>query len=72
MELSLELSVEVGSVEYRCFGHNGSLLSSGRALLGFLNSWLYEDGRTGLNDITSGYNPGCNTDGFSAIIGWDD
>ncbi|KAI9447221.1 hypothetical protein BJY52DRAFT_1228377 [Lactarius psammicola] len=25
----------------------------------------------GLNDTTSGSNPGCNTDGFSAIAGWD-
>ncbi|KAH9037796.1 subtilisin-like protein [Lactarius pseudohatsudake] len=27
--------------------------------------------RAGLNDITSGSNPSCNTDGFSAIEGWD-
>ncbi len=50
---------------------NDRLHSSGRALLGFLNAWLYEVGRTGLNDVTSGSNPGCNTDGFSAITGWD-
>jgi hypothetical protein len=39
--------------------------------LGFLNTWLYGDGRRGLTDITSGSNPGCNTDGSSAIEGWD-
>ncbi|KAI9438396.1 subtilisin-like protein [Lactarius psammicola] len=27
--------------------------------------------RGGLNDIISGNNPGCGTDGFSAITGWD-
>ncbi|KAH9025386.1 hypothetical protein EDB85DRAFT_1982937, partial [Lactarius pseudohatsudake] len=32
---------------------------------------LYHDGFAGLNDITSGSNPGCGTDGFSAIPGWD-
>ncbi|KAI9451472.1 subtilisin-like protein [Lactarius psammicola] len=39
--------------------------------LGFLNLWLYDRGRAGLNDIVSGTNPGCNTDGFTAIAGWD-
>ncbi|KAH9035171.1 subtilisin-like protein [Lactarius deliciosus] len=29
------------------------------------------DAVEGLNDITSGSNPGCNTDGFSAVPGWD-
>jgi len=24
-----------------------------------------------LNDITSGSNPGCGTDGFNATVGWD-
>ncbi|KAH9176064.1 hypothetical protein EDB89DRAFT_2128850 [Lactarius sanguifluus] len=41
-----------------------------------LNTWLlnvllYGICLEGLNDITSGSNPGCNTDGFSAIPGWD-
>ncbi|KAI9450435.1 subtilisin-like protein [Lactarius psammicola] len=39
--------------------------------LGFLNPRLYDDGRTGLNDITSGSNPGPGTDGFPAVVGWD-
>ncbi|KAH8993858.1 subtilisin-like protein [Lactarius hatsudake] len=43
----------------------------GKAPLGFLNILLYGTCLGGLNDITSGSNPGCNTDGFSAIPGWD-
>ncbi|KAH9073449.1 subtilisin-like protein [Lactarius deliciosus] len=43
---------------------NDFLLSTGKSPLGFLNPWLF-------NDITSGSNPGCGTDGFSAIAGWD-
>ncbi len=50
---------------------NDYLISNGKAPLGFLNYWLYSDGLAGLNDITSGSNPGCKTDGFSAITGWD-
>ncbi|KAH8994692.1 subtilisin-like protein [Lactarius hatsudake] len=50
---------------------NDYLMSQGKATLGFLNPWLYGPGKSGLTDITSGSNPGCNTDGFSAIEGWD-
>ncbi|KAH9013551.1 subtilisin-like protein [Lactarius pseudohatsudake] len=50
---------------------NDYLISKGSPPLGFLNPWLYGTGLPGLNDITSGSNPGCNTDGFSAIAGWD-
>ncbi|KAH9068478.1 subtilisin-like protein [Lactarius deliciosus] len=50
---------------------NDYLLSMGRSPLGFLNPWLYGLGPSGFNDITSGSNPGCGTDGFSAIAGWD-
>ncbi|KAH9073473.1 hypothetical protein EDB83DRAFT_75661, partial [Lactarius deliciosus] len=46
-------------------------LSTGRNPLGFLNLWLCDIGIYGLNDITSGSNPGCGTDGFTAITGWD-
>ncbi|KAH8983961.1 subtilisin-like protein [Lactarius hatsudake] len=42
-----------------------------RPPLGLLNPWLYGGGPNGLNDIVSGSNPGCNTDGFSAVVGWD-
>ncbi|KAF8262652.1 peptidase S8/S53 domain-containing protein [Lactarius quietus] len=50
---------------------NNYMISSGRRPLGFLNPWLYGGGLSGLNDITLGSNPGCNTEGFSAIPGWD-
>ncbi|KAH9058057.1 subtilisin-like protein [Lactarius vividus] len=52
---------------------NDFLISEGKNPLGFLNPWLYgrDHGLRGLNDITSGSNPGCNTDGFSAAAGWD-
>ncbi|KAH9031600.1 peptidase S8/S53 domain-containing protein [Lactarius deliciosus] len=50
---------------------NDHRLSEGKPPLGFLNPWLYDGGLDGINDILSGSNPGCNTDGFSAIAGWD-
>ncbi|KAH9162590.1 subtilisin-like protein [Lactarius sanguifluus] len=50
---------------------NDYRISHGKRPLGFLNPWLYGGGLNGLNDIVSGSNPGCNTDGFSAIVGWD-
>ncbi|KAH9168821.1 subtilisin-like protein [Lactarius sanguifluus] len=42
------------------------LISLTGQVLGFLNPWLYGTASQGFNDITSGSNPGCNTDGFSA------
>ncbi|KAH9070670.1 subtilisin-like protein [Lactarius deliciosus] len=50
---------------------NDYQLSMNRPVLGFLNPWLYGTASQGFNDITSGSNPGCDTDGFSAIPGWD-
>ncbi|KAF8256804.1 subtilisin-like protein [Lactarius quietus] len=50
---------------------NDHQLANGRKPLGFLNPWLYGQGIKGLNDITSGTNPGCKTEGFSATVGWD-
>ncbi|KAH9054783.1 subtilisin-like protein [Lactarius vividus] len=50
---------------------NDYLITNGRPPLGFLNIRLYDDGFAGLNDITSGSNPGCDTNGFSAVPGWD-
>jgi len=50
---------------------NDNLLSQDKPPLGFLNPWLYGQGLAGLNDITIGSNPGCWTDGFSAVVGWD-
>ncbi|KAH9030363.1 subtilisin-like protein [Lactarius pseudohatsudake] len=50
---------------------NDYLLSTGNSPLGFLNPWLYGIGPSGFNDIISGSNPGCGTDGFSSFAGWD-
>ena len=50
---------------------NDFLISESKNRLGFLNPWLYGLGQAGLNDITSGSNPGCGTEGFSAVQGWD-
>jgi len=48
------------------------LISQGKPALGFLNPWVCGgDLALGFNDITSGSNPGCITDGFLAIAGWD-
>ncbi|KAH8997710.1 Pro-kumamolisin, activation domain-containing protein [Lactarius hatsudake] len=48
---------------------NDWLILTGREPLGFLNP--FGRGFRGLDDITEGSNPGCGTDGFSAIVGWD-
>ncbi|KAH9069360.1 peptidase S8/S53 domain-containing protein [Lactarius deliciosus] len=50
---------------------NDYQLSKNRPVLGFLNPWLYGTAHQGFNGITSGSNPGCDTDGFSAVSGWD-
>ncbi|KAF7294544.1 Subtilisin-like protein [Mycena indigotica] len=49
---------------------NDRLLAAGKPVLGFLNPWLYANPGM-FNDITSGTNPGCGTQGFSAKAGWD-
>ncbi|KAJ7181486.1 family S53 protease [Mycena crocata] len=51
---------------------NDRLIAAGKPVLGFLNPFLYSTaGRAAFTDITSGTNPGCNTEGFSAASGWD-
>ena len=50
---------------------NDELLNQGKSPLGFLNPLLYSQGAAALNDITSGSNPGCGTNGFTAGAGWD-
>ncbi|KAJ7092304.1 family S53 protease [Mycena belliarum] len=51
---------------------NDRLIAAGKPVLGFLNPFLYSPaGRAAFTDITSGTNPGCNTNGFSASTGWD-
>jgi len=49
---------------------NAERLKAGKSVLGFLNPLIYST--SGLfTDITSGDNPGCNTNGFTAGTGWD-
>lgn len=51
---------------------NDRLITAGKSPLGFLNPFIYsEAGAAALNDITTGSNPGCNTNGFPAVTGWD-
>ncbi|KAG0085612.1 hypothetical protein BGZ93_000543 [Podila epicladia] len=50
---------------------NDARLKAGKSSLGFLNPFLYSALTAGLNDITSGSNPGCGTNGFTAGPGWD-
>ncbi|CDO74350.1 hypothetical protein BN946_scf184645.g6 [Trametes cinnabarina] len=50
---------------------NDGLATAGKPLLGFLNLFLYSTGALALNDITTGNNPGCNTNGFPARARWD-
>ncbi|KAI0030067.1 family S53 protease-like protein [Vararia minispora EC-137] len=50
---------------------NDLLIAKGQKPLGFLNPFLYETGKITLNDISSGSNPGCGTNGFPARVGWD-
>ena len=50
---------------------NDRLIAAGKSPLGFLNPFLYSTGASALNDVTSGDNPGCNTNGFPAGTGWD-
>ncbi|KAH9173793.1 hypothetical protein EDB89DRAFT_2155382 [Lactarius sanguifluus] len=50
---------------------NDHRLSQGKRPLGFSEPLALRGRPQGLHDIVSGSNPGCNTDGFSAIAGWD-
>ncbi|KAJ4468830.1 family S53 protease-like protein [Lentinula aciculospora] len=49
---------------------NDRLVAAGKSPLGFLNPFLYAN-PSAFSDITSGSNPGCNTNGFPAMTGWD-
>lgn len=49
---------------------NDIRLGAGKSPLGFLNPFIYQN-PSGWTDITSGNNPGCNTNGFYAAQGWD-
>jgi tripeptidyl-peptidase I len=43
---------------------------AGKGPVGFINPVLYAN-PWALNDIKNGSNPGCGTNGFSAVNGWD-
>ncbi|OLN96401.1 Aorsin [Colletotrichum chlorophyti] len=49
---------------------NEKRIQAGKQPVGFINPVLYEHPDI-LNDITNGENPGCGTQGFSAVDGWD-
>ncbi|GJE84527.1 tripeptidyl peptidase A [Phanerochaete sordida] len=49
---------------------NDARLRAGKPPLGFLNPLIYSL-KSGFNDITTGNNPGCGTQGFNATKGWD-
>jgi tripeptidyl-peptidase-1 len=49
---------------------NDYKLATNGTTLGFLNPLLYAN-PAAFNDIVSGSNPGCGTNGFSATTGWD-
>jgi len=49
---------------------NEERIAVGKGPVGFLNPTLYEHPEV-LNDIVNGTNPGCGTEGFSAVKGWD-
>ncbi|CAG8908338.1 unnamed protein product [Penicillium nalgiovense] len=49
---------------------NEERLAAGKSTVGFVNPVLYAHPEA-FFDVTTGSNPGCNTDGFSAAEGWD-
>ncbi|KAH9973541.1 peptidase S8/S53 domain-containing protein [Lactifluus volemus] len=50
---------------------NDFRISNGKPSLGFLNPLLYTRASGGFNEIKSGSNPGCGTQGFTAMAGWN-
>ncbi|KAJ6542703.1 subtilisin-like protein [Mycena capillaripes] len=51
---------------------NDARLAAGKSPVGFINPAIYSDNfRGAFHDIVSGSNPGCGTDGFEAVEGWD-
>lgn len=49
---------------------NNERLNLNKSAIGFINPTLYAHPEV-LNDITNGTNPGCGTQGFKAVPGWD-
>jgi len=49
---------------------NDVRMQAGKAQLGWLNPLIYQHPE-GFNDVLTGSNPGCGTNGFPAAAGWD-
>jgi tripeptidyl-peptidase-1 len=49
---------------------NNQLIDAGKPVIGFANYVLYQHPEA-MNDIVTGSAPACNTNGFSAVPGWD-
>ncbi|KAF9456972.1 peptidase S8/S53 domain-containing protein [Collybia nuda] len=49
---------------------NDFRIANGKPSLGFINPLIYSRA-SGFNDIVSGSNPGCGSEGFTAVEGWD-
>jgi tripeptidyl-peptidase-1 len=49
---------------------NEERYNAGKTSVGFINPTIYAHPEV-FNDITQGDNPGCGTNGFSAVPGWD-
>ncbi|KAA1471816.1 family S53 protease [Dentipellis sp. KUC8613] len=49
---------------------NDELLAAGKSTLGFLNPLIYAN-PDAFRDVARGDNPGCGTNGFTAVEGWD-
>jgi tripeptidyl-peptidase-1 len=51
---------------------NDARITAGKQPIGFINPTIYSSSfREAFHDIKSGKNPGCGTNGFTAIEGWD-
>jgi len=50
---------------------NDVRLQNGQPSLGFINPLLYSSMPGSLTDIVKGSNPGCDSKGFPAKVGWD-
>lgn len=49
---------------------NQERIKAGKSVVGFINPVLYKNPHV-FNDILEGNNPGCGTNGFEAVPGWD-
>ncbi|KAJ7353612.1 peptidase S8/S53 domain-containing protein [Mycena albidolilacea] len=51
---------------------NDARLAAGKSPVGFINPAIYSNAfRGAFKDIVDGINPGCGTDGFESVEGWD-